>query len=708
MRLLSIVLFVFFISNLLAGNAKVKFVIGEVRVKKPAPQETWTAVNMKSELQKGDIVRAGEQSRCEIELPDGSITKVLENSILELRNLPDAVNPNTELFAGLGKFYFKVKKMAGQSFKVSSPAAVAAIRGTEFLMVNQTDASRLFVKSGLIDFSDPNMLNVVQVSDGFKSAIRLGALPETPTAMSADELAAIEKVAAAGGEPSEKEAEQVEPTESVRPPSEIETGEQEKEEPTPKGGFGMNAGINIGAVTIGDQIYNQIGLRPEFSLGKLGVALDLSIYIDKDGNISDENWNSWRDIFEKLYYVRWGVRGDPFYAKVGAIDNYRLGFGILVNRYANTVEYPNVIRTGVELGIQSGSYGFDAMLNNISEATDGGGLMAGRLAYRPLGRLEFGVSAVYDRNQYKALKDRDGDGVPDYLDDFPDDKDYKVDTDGDGITDALDPDRDGNNYTDNPIPDSTFLNDSWFDLSKLKPDPFDINKAQDQSQMAFALDASYPILNFSYLQLITYAQWAKFPHSGGWGVTAPGLFAKLAFINAYAEYRILGRHFLAEYFNTTYELERAVFVQTTDTLGKVITTPVSKRQSLAAINENLKGFVVGADFNIADFVIFGAEYQNMSKSNLKIRTFRSTLDLNTKFIPKLSRAGAYYLQNNAEKLFEKSSGMILGYRVEYEVAAGTSLLLDFRQTYRDLNGDGKIKGKSETLNSTNIQTVIRF
>jgi hypothetical protein len=710
MRYALVALFCLFALNIFAEDAKVKFVIGEVAVKKTAGAGDWKKLSLGGVLQEGDMIRTSRQSRCEIELGDGSATKLLENSTLELRNLPKAGNPATELHAGLGKFYFKLKKMATPSFRISTPTSVAAVRGTEFVMINETATSHLFVKSGLIDWSDPALQNMVQVGAGFKSVLRGGAPPEAPTALSPEDLAVIEQAAAESKTPPpEEQVDTRQALESARPPSEIEQTEAPAEEKPQHGsGIGFGAGVSIGAVTIGDKLYNQIGIRPEFSIGKLGVALDLTMYIDEDGNISDENWNSWRDIFEKIYYVRWGVRGDPLYVKVGAIDNYRLGFGILMNRYSNTVEYPNVIRTGVELGLQSGKYGFDAMLNNFSELTNGGGLIGARVAYRPLGALEFGASVVYDRNQYKALKDRDDDGVPDYLDGFPDDKRFAVDTDGDGLTDELDPDRDGDNYTDNPIPDSTYLNDDDFDISNLDPEPFDINKAENKSEIAFALDASYPILNFDYLKLVTYAQWAKFPNSGGWGVTAPGLMAKFAFINAYAEYRIFGEHFLPEYFNTTYELERAVYIEKTsgDSVYNVI--PQSKRMTLSRIDEKLKGYVVGADFNIANFVIFGAEYQNMSKSDLKLRTFRSSLDLNTKFIPKLSRAGAYYYQDNAEKIFRRDSGVILGYRVEYEIAPGTALLFDFRQTYRDLNGDGSISGKGETVKTTNIQTVIRF
>lgn len=705
----------------MAGTAKVKYMIGQVEVKQ-VQQAGWVNLTMTSVLKEKDIIRTGEQALCEIELPDGSVTKILDNSVLELRNFPESPSSETEFFTGMGRFFFNIKRALVNKFKVISPVGVAAIRGTKFVLINSGDETRLLVKQGQVAFSDPAGRYTVRVGPGQKSAITSGNPPSRPQAMSSNEREAFDRIEQLGG-PAEKGPEKTGkpgPRETVITPggkTAQTSGPKEPAEqpaPPPSRPGGLRTGVAIGAVTIDDQIYNQIGLRPEFSIGKLGVALDLSLYIDKDGNIRKENWDSPRDIFEKIYYVRWGLRGDPLYIKVGAVDNYRLGFGLLMNRYSNTVEYPDVIRTGMEFGIQTGKIGFDAVLNNFSELTNGGGLVGARMSYRLLGKLEIGASLVYDINQYKALKDRDGDGVPDYLDAFPDNKNQSLDSDGDGQPDDLDFDRDGDGFTDNgellidrfgPGADS-LINE--LDSVLLKPAPFNIEKAKNKTQFAYALDISYPLINHKYLRLVAYSQWAQFPHNGAWGVTAPGFLAKFAFVNAYAEYRIFSKHFIPEYFNTTYELERAVFRQVAVADSSADIKPVTKREMMAGINDRLKGYVIGADFDLFNFFIFGAEYQNMTRGQLKLRTFRSSLDVNTSFVPKINRAGAYYYQNNARELFKKTEGTILGYRIEYEVAGNTSLLLDFRQTYRDLNGDGKITGSGETVKTTSIQTVIRF
>jgi len=479
-------------------------------------------------------------------------------------------------------------------------------------------------------------------------------------------------------------------------------GEKETSMPPPpesSGGFDFTMGLSAGAAVLDGQVYNQVGIRPLITIGKLGIALDLSLYLDADGNIRKENWDEASDFFEKLYFVRWAQPGDPFYVKAGSIDNYTLGYGLLMNHYSNAVEYPSVIRTGMELGLQGDRLGFQGMVNNFSETFDGGGVVAGRLGFKVIGDLEIGISAVADINQYKGLEDRDDDGVPDFVDDFPNKKKYSVDTDGDGVPDALDPDQDGDGYTDNS--QNPLIENNDPDGTVLKGDPLNINNAKDKDQLAFAADIAYPFVKKKHLELTVYSQYAQFANNGGWGASAPGVRAKFAFINAFAEYRIFDEKFIPEYFNTTYELERVT------QFGDSVST---KRQKLQLITEKLQGYVIGADFNIADFIVFGAEFQNMSKNEIELKTFRANLDLNSDIIPKIKTAGAYFYQNNTglKKIFDKTEGTILGYKFGYDIGGGAALVFDFRQTFRDKNGDGRIKGSNETIKSTVIQTVFTF
>ena len=65
------------------------------------------------------------------------------------------------------------------------------------------------------------------------------------------------------------------------------------------------------------------------------------------------------------------------------------------------------------------------------------GLTGFRVSGSGPGGINIGAGLTVDRNQYLGLRDSDGDGRPDLVDDFPDDSNYWLDTDGDGLADVF-------------------------------------------------------------------------------------------------------------------------------------------------------------------------------------------------------------------------------------------------------------------------------
>ena len=139
----------------------------------------------------------------------------------------------------------------------------------------------------------------------------------------------------------------------------------------------------FGAVTIDGQIWNQVALRPIIPFGKVSFALDIVFYIDQDGNIHDDEWDfssrkkSKNSIIDKIYYVRYGKKWDPFYFQIGALDNVTIGQGILVNRYSNTILYPQVRKVGMEVKFKSYVHGSTAIYFSLNSMN--GGFMFTRL-----------------------------------------------------------------------------------------------------------------------------------------------------------------------------------------------------------------------------------------------------------------------------------------------------------------------------------------
>ena len=124
-------------------------------------------------------------------------------------------------------------------------------------------------------------------------------------------------------------------------------------------------GLAVGSATINDTIYNQVALRPEFSFGRLGVGLDLVLYIDNEGNIRKDEWDEASDIIDKLLFIRWGQKSDPFWLKWGSLNNVTLGYGGLLSGYSNMMEFPSVRKVGINTGISFGKFGTELFLSLI-------------------------------------------------------------------------------------------------------------------------------------------------------------------------------------------------------------------------------------------------------------------------------------------------------------------------------------------------------
>ena len=133
---------------------------------------------------------------------------------------------------------------------------------------------------------------------------------------------------------------------------------------------------SIGTVTINGKVYNQLSLRPEIPIGKLGIGLDVYLYFNDEGMY----WESWdfstgeaayRSIIDKIYYLRWGQPGDDLYFMAGALPSVTLGPGILINNYSNIMEYPQVRQIGLDFKAKIAGVGIELIHSNFKEVSPG-------------------------------------------------------------------------------------------------------------------------------------------------------------------------------------------------------------------------------------------------------------------------------------------------------------------------------------------------
>ena len=701
----------------------------------------------------GDAIRVGDASfAVVIFLDDKSVVKIRENTDFQF-----VETSNTRsLIIDQGTTLHNVNKdNRKKTYRVETPVSVASVKGTEFSSFHDavSGVDKFVGKSGNFEVLNSISGAIVNVGPGQKAVSNAlgqlipapaepGDFPEDPDGESSSEQNNDEPQSDGNNQeqPQPQNQQNQQPQQrqqrstqrqSDRSPQDqnksLQTNEAVvqnetsavKDQAPPKKPFNM--GLAVGSATINDTIYNQVALRPELSFGKLGIGFDLVMYIDNEGNIRKDEWDEASDFVDKILYLRWGQKSDPFWLMWGSLNNVTLGYGGLLNGYSNMMEFPSVRKVGINTGFTIGKFGTEVFLSNMKDFSRGGTLIGLRGTYKISDALPItlGMNFVQDMNQFSGLKDTDGDDYPDLFDDFPNDKDLWSDTDGDGIADlnggskipdgGWDIDADGNNILDSQQSDL-----------KLKPEPFKSTNSEAVAQ-GFGFDIGYPVLKSRVLSMEVYSEFNTLNFSkstgdttyfnrnkmSGSGITLPGVRASLfGFLNISFEYRIKNGYFIPQFFDGSYDLSR-VTVQTTDS-GILVRTKDQVIFADPMSNKDTKGMFGSASANLFNLLTFNASYANMKADTTEFNSFNALLNLNADNIPKLSIAQAYYQRNNDKNPFEFSKpsiNTVFGYKVGYEVSQGVSVIWDFRQYYRDSGLPGAIL---EPVKQTTIETAFDF
>ncbi len=178
-------------------------------------------------------------------------------------------------------------------------------------------------------------------------------------------------------------------------------------------------GLEIGTITLEGETYSKLVAQPTFTLGKLRAGLYLPVIYS--GNLfSMEDWyepngnnewsfgtdQDWRaeplvalgdlagDLALKIKFIEWGQQRDPFFMKVGSLNTLTLGHGLLMRQYANDSDFPAIRRIGFNLGVDSGGFGFETVVNDLAAPE----IFGARVYVRPVPKipLALGISGVSD------------------------------------------------------------------------------------------------------------------------------------------------------------------------------------------------------------------------------------------------------------------------------------------------------------------------
>lgn len=132
----------------------------------------WRPVDLAQDLLVGDLLRTNEYGNLAILFADNTQIRVGRNTTLVVKSL----DPGDDTLLGLeeGDLWGRAEA-GGESIVIETPAAAAAIRGTDWAMRVQGDTTALIVLDGLVDFS--NEFGSVSVAAGEAAVATIGSAP---------------------------------------------------------------------------------------------------------------------------------------------------------------------------------------------------------------------------------------------------------------------------------------------------------------------------------------------------------------------------------------------------------------------------------------------------------------------------------------------------------------------------------------------------
>ena len=151
----------------------------------------------------------------------------------------------------------------------------------------------------------------------------------------------------------------------------------------------LTSGLYGGGLTfIGTDPYVQLQAQPDFSLGKVGIGLDLIVLYNPYATDTDtqflaedgESWDSPSTWLRLIRYLSYAQPYDPFYFRLGELDYLTIGHGSIMSGYSN------YDRRGLQVNLRKSNsrYGVETVVNDLGNPI----IFGGRLFYRPFLRPE--------------------------------------------------------------------------------------------------------------------------------------------------------------------------------------------------------------------------------------------------------------------------------------------------------------------------------
>jgi predicted Zn-dependent protease len=143
---------------------------------------SWRFVDLRQDLLPGDVLRTNATGQLAILFSDRTQIRLGRNSSLRVRRL--AAGSDAELELQAGTIWARAER-GGPGVLVDTPAASAAIRGTDWTMTVNGAKTSLTVLEGVVEFS--NKLGQLQVAQGEAAVATIGQAPRKVVIVESDD-----------------------------------------------------------------------------------------------------------------------------------------------------------------------------------------------------------------------------------------------------------------------------------------------------------------------------------------------------------------------------------------------------------------------------------------------------------------------------------------------------------------------------------------
>lgn len=163
------------------------------------------AFKVDDELRAGDTIITGKNGKLVLGLSDGSQAIIAPKTTVIIKDLSQA--PRTLFQMIKGKTRIQIEKLGGQPnpYRVNTPTAVIAVRGTIFDVLVEADETQVFLHEGEVAVINQTLpAQTVFLTAGLMTRVRLQRLPSAPHAFkvgSNDGVFRIKRSERAGGTP---------------------------------------------------------------------------------------------------------------------------------------------------------------------------------------------------------------------------------------------------------------------------------------------------------------------------------------------------------------------------------------------------------------------------------------------------------------------------------------------------------------------------